>query len=128
MGRISSFNERLAARITAGVSTMYCAYAFACIALVSLPTVLRTGDPVVIVAWIAQTFLQLVLLSIIMVGQDIQSKGVQQKIDETHDASLKEFEIAKEERQGHTDEIALLHEILADVGTKIDAIHEATTE
>lgn len=53
---------------------MSCAYAFAVIALISLPEALSSEDPLEIVSWIAQTFLQLVLLSIIIVGQNIQSE------------------------------------------------------
>jgi len=68
MSKINDFNTKLAARITSGVATMWCAYAFAAIALVSLPSALKSGDLITIVAWVAQTFLQLVLLSIIMVG------------------------------------------------------------
>ena len=52
---------------------MACAYVFAAIALISLPAAITSGQVIVIVAWIAQTFLQLVLLSIIMVGQSVQS-------------------------------------------------------
>ncbi|MBL7097381.1 MAG: hypothetical protein ISS15_06975 [Alphaproteobacteria bacterium] len=64
------FNGRLAILITNGVGTMWCAYIFAAIALVSLPEAVRGGiGP--LVAWIAQTFLQLVLLSVIMVGQKV---------------------------------------------------------
>lgn len=50
---------------------MACAYAFAIVALVSLPAAIQTGQTIVIVGWVAQTFLQLVLLSIIMVGQKV---------------------------------------------------------
>ncbi|MFZ1995589.1 MAG: hypothetical protein WAU75_15880 [Solirubrobacteraceae bacterium] len=46
---------------------------FAAIALISLPAAVSSGQVIIIVAWIAQTFLQLVLLSIIMVGQTVQS-------------------------------------------------------
>jgi len=49
---------------------MWCAYVFAAIALVSLPDAIHGGRPA-IVSWIAQTFLQLVLLSVIIVGQNI---------------------------------------------------------
>ena len=57
---------------------MACAYLFAVIALISLPAAITgTGDR--IVAWIAQTFLQLVLLSIIMVGQTVQSVASDQR-------------------------------------------------
>ena len=95
MGRINDFNQKIAIKITRFFSTMWCAYIFAAIALISLPAALRSGDPIVIIAWVAQTFLQLVLLSIIMVGQGASSRGMQQKIDETRTANLGEFELAK---------------------------------
>ena len=70
---VEGFNAKLALVITRSVGTMACAYLFAAIALVSLPAALSSGQVIIIVAWIAQTFLQLVLLSIIMVGQTVQS-------------------------------------------------------
>jgi hypothetical protein len=66
-------NKRLAILITRGVGTMTCAYVFTFIALISLPSILRTGNVIDIVAWVAQTFMQLVLLSVIIVGQNIQA-------------------------------------------------------
>jgi len=51
---------------------MACVYVFAAIALISLPDAIRNGTASLI-QWIAQTFLQLVLLSIIMVGQRVQN-------------------------------------------------------
>jgi hypothetical protein len=122
MDRINAFNRRVAEKITSVVSTMWCAYIFAAIALISLPAAIRTGDPLVIVAWVAQTFLQLVLLSIIMVGQQASSDAVAQKISETHAASLSEFELAKEARAIADQELAEIksmakeiHAILRDV-------------
>ncbi len=94
---------------------MWCAYIFAALALISLPAAIKTGDVVVIVAWIAQTFLQLVLLSIIMVGQKVSSASVEQKITETHTASLGEFELAKEARLLANQELAELKVIAADI-------------
>ena len=94
---------------------MWCAYIFAALALISLPAAIKTGDVVVIVAWIAQTFLQLVLLSIIMVGQNVSSASVEQKINETHEASLGEFELAKEARQLANQELAELKKIAAEI-------------
>lgn len=105
------FNLWLAEKITTGVATMWCAYLFAAIALISLPKALKSGDSIVIVSWVAQTFLQLVLLSIIMVGQKVQSASVEQKIDETHTASIAEFELAKEARANAALELAELKEI-----------------
>lgn len=73
IGEVEGFNAKLALLITRSVGTMACAYLFAVIALISLPAALSSGQVIIIVAWIAQTFLQLVLLSIIMVGQTVQS-------------------------------------------------------
>ena len=71
LGEVEGFNAKLAVIITSGVGTMACAYAFALLALISLPDKIKEGKKGII-EWIAQTFLQLVLLSIIMVGQRVQ--------------------------------------------------------
>lgn len=97
--------------ITTVVGTMWCAIAFAVLALVSLPGALASGDLVTIIGWIAQTFLQLVLLSVIMVGQGIQSATTTKVIEETHRAALKEFHLAKQERDRSAEELAELKQI-----------------
>lgn len=79
-----SLNGRIALLICAGVGSMVCAYIFAAIALVSLPAALSTGQLIVIVAWLAQTFIQLVLLPIIIVGQNIQGKAADQRAADTY--------------------------------------------
>jgi hypothetical protein len=83
---ISKFNTSLALKITNGVGSMWTAYIFSILALVSLPAILTQGhfvpagtfpkwlisvSLIALVAWIAQTFIQLVLLPIIMVGQNV---------------------------------------------------------
>lgn len=115
MSVLESFNKKLAAKITSLVSTMWCAYAFALIALVSLPGAIKSGDTIIIVSWVAQTFLQLVLLSIIMVGQSVQSESMELKITETHTASLGEFELAKEARGIASQELTELKQLSAEV-------------
>lgn len=109
------FNNWLAGKITNGVATMWCAYIFAAIALISLPKAIQSGDSITIISWIAQTFLQLVLLSIIMVGQKVQSKNLEKTINETHTASLAEFELAKEARIRQDQELAELQSISKDI-------------
>lgn len=111
------FNIWLAGKITSGVATMWCAYLFAAIALISLPKAIRSGDTIIIVSWVAQTFLQLVLLSIIMVGQKVQSKNLENTINETHAASLAEFELAKEARIRQSQELDELQSISKDMHT-----------
>jgi low affinity Fe/Cu permease len=112
---IYNFNQKIATKITSFVSTMWCAYIFVAIALISLPAAIKTGDLIVIIAWVAQTFLQLVLLSIIMVGQNASTRGMQQKIDETHTASLGEFELAKQSQEIANKEMAQLKEITSEI-------------
>jgi hypothetical protein len=78
------FNGRLARVITEGVGTMWCAYAFAALALVALPQAIRSGA-LTTVQWISQTFIQLVLLSIIMVGQQVISVASDDRAIRTYD-------------------------------------------
>ena len=77
------FNDRLAVKITNVVGTMWCAYAFAARSLISLPAAIRAGTAT-LVAWFAQTFLQLVLLSIIMVGQKVASAKSDMQLEQTY--------------------------------------------
>jgi len=81
--RENRFNDRLAVAITNIVGTMWCAYAFAGLALISLPQAIR-GGTATLIAWIAQTFLQLVLLSIIMVGQKVASEKSDRQLEQTY--------------------------------------------
>ena len=81
--RENRFNAWLAVKITNIVGTMWCAYAFAALALISLPEAIN-GGVATLVAWIAQTFLQLVLLSIIMVGQNIASEKSDRQLAQTY--------------------------------------------
>ncbi|KAA0894142.1 hypothetical protein [Oryzomonas rubra] len=82
-GPVARFNSFLGEKITEGVGTMWCAYAFALIALISLPEAIHGGTSALI-SWIAQTFLQLVLLSIIMVGQKVEGAAADTRADDTY--------------------------------------------
>jgi hypothetical protein len=77
------FNNWLAVKITNVVGTMWCAYLFAALALISLPQAIQAGTGPLI-AWIAQTFLQLVLLSIIMVGQKVAAEKSDAQLEQTY--------------------------------------------
>lgn len=77
-------NGKLGLYLTTIVGTMWAAYIFTLLALISFPSAIRSGDSIIIVAWIAQTFLQLVLLPIIIVGQNIQAKAADKRSEETY--------------------------------------------
>ncbi len=82
MGEVDGFNAKFAVLITQLVGTMWCAYLFGVIALLGLGPALKPGGEGII-AWIAQTFLQLVLLSVIMVGQNVQSLAADARSEHT---------------------------------------------
>ena len=91
---VTAINGRIAMVITNAVGTMWCAYVFAGIALISLPSAIQAGTAALI-AWIAQTFLQLVLLSVIMVGQKVAAAASDKQALQTYkdaEAVLKEAE------------------------------------
>ncbi|MFA6354238.1 MAG: hypothetical protein WCX12_00965 [Candidatus Paceibacterota bacterium] len=77
------FNGRLALFITSAVGTMWCAYLFAVIAFISLPEAFQGGTSALI-SWVAQTFLQLVLLSVIMVGQKVAARASDKQAEQTY--------------------------------------------
>ncbi|MFZ0215106.1 MAG: hypothetical protein WAM30_04105 [Candidatus Dormiibacterota bacterium] len=83
------FNTKVAVVVTEGVGTMTCAYLFTILSLISLPSVIqgvtKTGDVQTLISWIAQTFLQLVLLSVIMVGQRVQQTASDGRAEQDHE-------------------------------------------
>ena len=111
---ISRFNTNVAILVTRVVGSMWCAYAFALFDLISLPEAVRAGTSA-IVSWVAQTFLQLVLLSVILVGQNVQGAAADKRAEATfHDASATLHEVAHV--QGH---LAAQDELLTRIAEKI---------
>src|SRR5438132_11895958 len=78
------FNGKLGLLLTTIVGTMWAAYLFTALALVSFPSAIRSGNSIVIVAWVAQTFLQLILLPIIIVGQNVISTSQDARAEADH--------------------------------------------
>src|SRR5664279_2073145 len=95
-GPIGRFNARVGLKITLIVGTMWSAYVFTLIALVSAPVAFQSGDKLIIVAWIAQTFLQLVLLPIIIVGQNVQATAADARSLATYNDASAVLEEAKQ--------------------------------
>jgi len=77
------FNAAFGLKITLLVGTMWAAYLFAAIAFVSLPSTIKTHSPTVLVLWLSSEFIQLVLLPIIIVGQNIQSRAADARAAKT---------------------------------------------
>ncbi len=87
-------NGRIALILTTVVGSMWCAYAFAVLALIALPSALG-GGLLPLIQWVSQTFIQLVMLSVIMVGQNILGKSADKRSEMTYkdaEAILQEAE------------------------------------
>lgn len=92
MKYFSHFNEWFAVKVTDGVGTMWCAYLFAALAIYGAPGEIKA---VGFATWFAQSFLQLVLLSVIMVGQNVQSvkvRNIHDKVRDLHAAHIQRSE------------------------------------
>ena len=93
------FNGRVALILTTTVGTMWCAYAFAVLAFIALPQALG-GGLLPLIQWVSQTFIQLVMLSVIMVGQNILSRASDKRADMTYKDAEATFHEA-EQIQAH---------------------------
>jgi hypothetical protein len=96
---VDRFNARLAVIITAAVGSMWCAYTFALFDLLSLPVAIR-GGTATIVSWVAQTFLQLVLLSVIMVGQNVQAAASDARAARTFEDTERVLDLLRLDTEG----------------------------
>ena len=91
-------NGRIALVLTTVVGTMWCAYAFAILALTVVPQAIA-GGLFTFVQWVSQTFIQLVMLSVIMVGQNILGRAADKRAAMTYqdaDATFHEAEQIQE--------------------------------
>jgi len=95
------FNSAVAVKATLAIGTMWCVYAFAL--LVLIPVIVPSTQMVIM--YISSSFLQLVFLPLIMVGQAVLSEKSEKRAQEDHETLLKEF---RELKQIHSD----LHAIL----------------
>jgi hypothetical protein len=76
-------NGRIALTLTTVVGTMSCAYAFGLLALTVVPQAIQ-GGLLTTIQWVSQTFIQLVMLSVIMVGQNILGRASDKRAEMTY--------------------------------------------
>jgi hypothetical protein len=76
-------NGRIALVLTGAVGTMWCAYIFAVLALLVVPQAIH-GGLLLFVQWVSQTFIQLVMLSVIMVGQNVLGRAADKRAEMTY--------------------------------------------
>ncbi len=95
-GVLGRLNAKIGLRITIIVGTMWAAYIFAILAFVSLPTTIKEHSATVLVLWLSSEFLQLVLLPIIIVGQNIQATAADARAQATFNDAAAVLEEAKQ--------------------------------
>lgn len=93
---IEKFNTKVALLVTKWVGTMLCAYLFCLLALSGLHAALRPGG-IGFSNWFAEEFIQLVLLSIIMVGQNVAQASSNAKVDADHQNLVVLMELQEEQ-------------------------------
>lgn len=116
-GPIARLNARFGLAVTLAVGTMWCAYLFTLLALVSLSSAVKTHNKIIIVAWVAQTFLQLVLLPIIIVGQNAQAAAADKRAEDTYRDAEAVLHEAIEIQKHLKAQDAVLERLVAAAGT-----------
>ena len=91
--KAAGVNTRVAVGLTKSVGTMWTAYTFAALAVVGLMAIIGLLSPIValLVVWISQTFLQLTLLPIIMVGQNVLGRKSELQADEQFNTTMSSY-------------------------------------
>jgi hypothetical protein len=114
-GRVG-LNGRIGLLITTLVGTMVCGYVFAIIALISLPSAITSHNLTVIIAWVSSNFLQLVLLPIIIVGQNLQAKATDTRAVQTYEDAEAVLHEAMQIQQHLAAQDLVLQQLIADAG------------
>jgi len=110
-------NAKVGLKVTLVVGTMWAAYLFTVLALFALPSAVHQGTYYVVV-WLSSSFLQLVLLPIIIVGQNIQATAADKRAEDTYkdaEAVLKEAE----EIQNH---LLAQDQAISDIVTRLESL------
>jgi hypothetical protein len=111
LGAVNTFNEKIAVFTVNFVGSMWCAYAFGVLAIAGIPAAISSGYG--IVQWFASTFLQLVLLSVIIVGQNVQARAADQRAAETYELAKQMADIVDQATEQQQDQIRMLQQALA---------------
>jgi len=87
--KAGGLNTKIAVFVTNLLGNMWCAYFFVFLAILGFPGFHATANQYV--QWTSQTFIQLVALSILSVGQDVISRHQQLQAQEMFDTTQKSF-------------------------------------
>jgi hypothetical protein len=120
-GRVG-LNGKIGLAITTLVGTMVCGYVFAIIALLSLPSAITSHNLTIIIAWVSSNFLQLVLLPVIIVGQNLQAKASDARAIHTYEDAEAVLHEALQIQEHLCSQDAVLGHLISAVGGDPDAV------
>jgi len=103
---MNKLNDWLAVKITKGMANMFCAYIFLIWSLI--PLVFPQAQNIVF--YVSGGIIQLVALSLIMVGQNVLGREAEKRDIETHDTVMLEIGLIREQL-----EIAKIQRTNADI-------------
>lgn len=94
----SGVNTRIAVGLTKSVGTMWTAYSFTVLAIVGLLAILGWLPPLValLVIWASQTFIQLVMLPILSVGQNVLGRHAELMAEEQFNTTMNTYHAIEE--------------------------------
>jgi hypothetical protein len=123
----SGINTKIAVWLTRTVGTMSTAYLFVILAIIGLLAILGLLSPMValLVAWTSQTLIQLVLLPVIMVGQNVLSRKQEIQADAQFndvEATLHNISQVMQHLSAQDVEILKQSESIATLATAVDKL------
>ena len=122
-------NARIAVFLTKHVGTMWTAYAFTVLAVIGLAGILNLLPAIVILlcAWLSQEFIQLVLLPVIMVGQNVLSRKQELQADEQFNTTMKTYhdiESIMNDIKSIIDHLGAQDTQILDIATKVEQMEK----
>lgn len=121
---IRKFNDWIAVKITKSMATMWCVYVFLGWSLI--PVVWPEAQSIVF--YVSGGIIQLVSLSLIMVGQNVIGQATKKQAKETHDTVLETHDRVIENHEIVIQEITVVKEDLALAREERDELEALLTE
>lgn len=114
-------NSKVGLGITIIVGTMWCAYLFTAISFISFWPAVTSRNLVTIIGWLSSNFLQLVLLPVIIVGQNLQAKASDGRAASTY----QDAEAVLHEAMQIQDHLAAQDTVLSELITRMQELTAA---
>ncbi|WP_435173470.1 TetR/AcrR family transcriptional regulator [Actinacidiphila sp. bgisy145] len=100
------------------VGSMWCAYLFAGLCFIGLPDAI-SGGTATLTSWVAQNFLQLVLLSVMMVAQNAEAEAAERRSAAMYEAMYADAELLLRQEERTAERIAAQSRAVAAIAREL---------